>query len=177
MMQFIIHTGCLRTYGVAFVCQGAECFMMVMARICISGRLPASSLSSSRMKIDTALWKHVRGVPNPGGQRAQRGGCLLRGLICTRWGTGEMLRLCGGIPSRGTDPLACLSKYWGWLCSGGCSGQRPTPSWWGDNPNRERIQHPLPGHKGILVGKAASSPGAGGAGKRHKAEPGQSQLK
>lgn len=110
MMQFIIHTGCLRTYGVAFVCQGSGCFMTVTAGICIGGRLLASSLSSSRMKIDTAPWKRARGRgggggPDPVGQRARGGGCLLQGVTCTRWGIGGMLSpWWGGDSQHGYGP-------------------------------------------------------------------------
>lgn len=126
MMQFIIHTGCLRTYGVAFVCQGAGCFMMVTAGICISGRLPASSLSSSRMKIDTALWKHMRGFPILENSEP-RGWVSLAGFNLHPLGNrGDAEALEGVFPAGVQTPLPA-SPNWGWLCSGGCSGQRIPP--------------------------------------------------
>lgn len=150
MMQFIIHTGCLHTYGVAFVCQGAGCFMTVTAGICIGGCLLASSLSSSRIKIDTALWECRGG--RSWGIVSPEGWVPLAGNNAHPFGMGEMLSPWGGglIPSRVTDPSPIsLHRYQGPPCSEGCSVWRSLLSQ-GIIPTERVSGTPRPGTKGSL---------------------------
>lgn len=161
MMQFIIHTGCLRTYGVAFVCQGSGCFMTVTAGICIGGRLLASSLSSSRMKIDTAPWKRARGR---GGGRARscrtaspRGWVSLAGGNLHPLGNrGDAQSLVGrGFPAWVRTPSLISPDVGVGPTLGGCSDS-PSGGWGGGGGEG---RHSPPGHKKVLIGGAAASPG------------------
>lgn len=118
-MQFIIHTGCLGTYGVAFVCQGAGCFMTVTAGIRIGGRLPAPPLSPQRR------WRWTR----PRGSATQpRGTASSKGQLPPVGERGGCSVLREGVPKGAQTPLAPLSRYWGQPRFGGCSPGMTPPA-------------------------------------------------
>jgi len=101
--------------------------MTVTAGICVGGRLPASSLSSSSgMKIDAASWKHARGgVPIL--ENSESGGA---GVSCPILGLGDMLSPGGGIfPGGVRSPLPISSDTGGWGMLG-----RDAPAVWGIIP-------------------------------------------